>query len=280
MKYQYRDRVTSGVFNFIENENNIYQNVYIEKGEDLLTIAWNIGKDQTVKIDGLEYKFPEQTIVPLVNNNVFEFSKPEDIIGWQFNREFYCIIDHEKEVSCSGFIFYGSHGNIFIELDKKEQRKIEMLSNVIVDEFQEADEIQGEMMRMLLKRLIILITRKGKKQHFEQTDIEDPEVDIVREYNLLVEKNYKKIHQVQEYASMLYKSPKTLSNLFSKYNSKSPLQVIQARVLLEAKRLLQYTDMTSKEIAYDLGFEDPGNFSRFFKKQTKITPTEFKELKN
>lgn len=280
MKYQYKDKVTSGVFNFIQNENSLFRNIYLDANEELLTIAWNIGEEQTVKIDGLEYAFPSQTIVPLVNNNVFEFSKSEDIIAWQFNREFYCIIDHDKEVSCTGFIFYGSHGNIFIELDEKEQRKIEMLSQVIVDEFQEADDIQGEMMRMLLKRLIILITRKGKKQHFEQTQIEDPEVDIVREYNLLVENNFKKIHQVQEYAGMLFKSPKTLSNLFSKYNSKSPLQVIQARILLEAKRLLQYTDMTSKEIAYDLGFEDPGNFSRFFKKQTTITPSQFKELKN
>jgi len=280
MKYQYRDKVTSGIFNFIQKEKNLFRNVYQEDKETLLTIAWNLGEDQIIKIDGLEYAFPSQTIVPLVNDNVFEFSKPEDIIAWQFNREFYCIIDHDKEVSCSGFIFYGSHGNIFIELDEREQRKIEMLSQVIVDEFQEADDIQGEMMRMLLKRLIILITRKGKKQYFAQTQITDPEIDIVREYNLLVEKNFKKIHQVQEYASMLFKSPKTLSNLFSKYKTKSPLQIIQARILLEAKRLLQYTDMTSKEIAYDLGFEDPGNFSRFFKKQTSMTPSDFKELKN
>jgi AraC-like DNA-binding protein len=52
------------------------------------------------------------------------------------------------------------------------------------------------------------------------------QLDIVREYNL-VESNFKTKHQVADYAEMLNKSPKTLSNLFKKYNEKSPLQVIQ-----------------------------------------------------
>jgi AraC-like DNA-binding protein len=76
---------------------------------------------------------------------------------------------------------------------------------------------------------------------------------------------------------MLNKSPKTLSNLFALYNHKSPLLVIQERIVLEAKRLLFYTEKSSKEIAYYLGFEDANNFSKFFKKHTTISPTDFKK---
>ena len=39
----------------------------------------------------------------------FHFERPADIAAWQFSRDFYCIVDHDKEVSCVGFIFYGFH---------------------------------------------------------------------------------------------------------------------------------------------------------------------------
>jgi AraC family transcriptional activator of pobA len=65
--------------------------------------------------------------------------------------------------------------------------------------------------------------------------------------------------------------------VFALYNHKSLLLVIQERVLLEAKRLLFYTEKTSKEIAYELGFEDANHFSKFFKKHTGQTPTDFKK---
>lgn len=70
---------------------------------------------------------------------------------------------------------------------------------------------------------------------------------------------------MQEYADLLNKSPKTLSNLFSIYNQKSPLQIIHERISLESKRLLVYTDKSTKEIAFELGFEEVAHFSRFFK---------------
>ena len=76
---------------------------------------------------------------------------------------------------------------------------------------------------------------------------------------------------------MLYKSPKTLTNVFKKYDQPSPLQIIQDRIALEAKRLLMYSDKTTKEIAHEVGFSDVSSFHRSFKKVTKLTPQEFKK---
>nr|WP_026207313.1 helix-turn-helix domain-containing protein [Butyricimonas synergistica] len=67
---------------------------------------------------------------------------------------------------------------------------------------------------------------------------------------------------------MLFRTPKTLSNLFSEYGFPSPLQVIHGRVEAETKRLLLYTSKSAKEIGSILGFEDIAAFSRFFKKMT------------
>lgn len=56
--------------------------------------------DQTVVIDQVSYVFPTNSVLPLVANQHFKFEYPENLIAWQFNREFYCIADHDAEVSC------------------------------------------------------------------------------------------------------------------------------------------------------------------------------------
>jgi len=76
---------------------------------------------------------------------------------------------------------------------------------------------------------------------------------------------------------MLYKSPKTLSNLFKKNNSPSPLKIINDRIALEAKRLLLFSNKTAEQISYELGYKEAGHFSKFFKLQTGLPPATFKE---
>ncbi|MEN8765624.1 helix-turn-helix domain-containing protein, partial [Wenyingzhuangia sp.] len=82
--------------------------------------------------------------------------------------------------------------------------------------------------------------------------------------------------KVSDYADLLNKSPKTLSNIFQKQSSKSPLQFIQDRKILEAKRLLGYSDIQIQEIGYTIGYEEIQSFSRFFKNQTGEAPLSFR----
>lgn len=92
------------------------------------------------------------------------------------------------------------------------------------------------------------------------------QLDLIREFNFLVEMHFRKNHSVAEYAAMLHKSPKTLSNLFAQYNTKTPVQIIHNRIQMEARRMLQHTHQSIKEIGYSLGFDNIQSFSRFFKK--------------
>ncbi|WP_340103752.1 helix-turn-helix domain-containing protein [Rhodohalobacter sp. 8-1] len=82
-----------------------------------------------------------------------------------------------------------------------------------------------------------------------------------------------------DYADLLFKSPKTIANVFSKNSEYTPLEVIHNRVILVAKRMLLYTDKSSKQIGLELGYDDPAQFSKLFKKQTGTTTTEFKNNK-
>ena len=250
-----------------------------DRSDKYLTIAYNRGEAQAVVVDEVTYTFPAKSILPLVVNQSFQFEQPEQIVAWQFNREFYCIIDHDQEVSCVGFLFYGWNRTFFLPLDATHQTKIELLIQIFIDEFETVDNIQSEMLLMLLKRLIIIITRLAKQQQFKETELPDARFDIIREYNILVEHHYKSQHQVAFYAETLNKSPKTLSNYFAIYGTKTPQQLIHERIMMEAKRLFYYTDKSAKEIAYELGFEDAAYFSSFFKKQMGISPTDFKNKK-
>ncbi|WP_417358623.1 helix-turn-helix domain-containing protein [Flavobacterium sp.] len=276
--YRYSDSKSGADFRLISDETEFDRQFYgKDRKDNLLTIAWNKGKDQTVVIDGIDYVFPSNAMLCLMVNESFYFSEPRNILAWQFNREFYCIVDHDKEVSCVGFLFYGSSNRMFITLNGEDKRKICLLLEVFYDEFTTTDVVQGEMLMVLLKRLIIIVTRLAKQQYISKDDLPDDKLDVIRKFNLLVENHYRTQHQVKYYADQLFKSPKTISNLFALYNHKSPLSVIQERIIIEAKRLLTYTDKSAKEIAGELGFEDAAHFSRFFKKHTTLSPISFRE---
>ena len=145
----------------------------------------------------------------------------------RFNRPFYCILDHDVEVSCKGVLFFGASQLPIIDIPSDELEKFETLWKMFSIEMQSNDNLQMDMLQMMLKRYLILCTRLYKTQSNYPT--QKIETDIIREFNFLVEKHFKTKHSVAEYADMLHKSPKTLSNLFSKMGGKTPLQYIQER---------------------------------------------------
>ena len=127
----------------------------------------------------------------------------------------------------------------------------------------------------MLKRLIIKGTRLALA-HLSKGDLPKAQIDIIRRFHVLVEMNFRDKHQVADYADMLFKSPKTLSNLFKQFNDKTPLQTINERIVLEAKRLMLNPEKTSKEIGYELGYTSANHFSKFFKKETGLSPQEYR----
>lgn len=280
MKLSVTEQSTGGDLHLLINEKHFDRMFFTRDREHkYLTIAWNRGEKQTVVIDEVTYDFLPNSMLPLMVNQSFRFEHPQDIVAWQFNRDFYCIVDHDEEVSCVGFLFYGSAGQVFVQLDDAMQFKIQRLLDIFIEEFETADSIQVDMLRMLLKRLIILVTRLAKASRLNDPAQNDERFATIRKFNLMVENNFRQHHTVAYYAQQLNKSPKTLSNVFALYNHKTPLQIIQERLILEAKRLLYYTDKSAKEITYELGFDDAAYFSNFFKKHTSLSPTDFRNSK-
>jgi AraC-like DNA-binding protein len=276
MKHEYKDSRLGAILGFTDDIKK--EERYFSETSKIIKFLWNRnGSPLTIQIDGLDLELLPNQIITVTYLQHVSYSKAQlPITGILFNREFYCISDHDSEVSCNGILFFGTQDIPVITIGKDQLNKFNLLHDMFIEEFSTPDNIQGDMLQMLLKRLIIMSTRLAKEQLIVKT-LGNDQIDTIRRFNFLVDMHYKTKRKVSEYAELLHKSPKTLSNLFSIYNQKSPQQIILDRIALEAKRLINFTDKQNQEIAYELGFNDPAHFSRFFKKMTQMTPSEYRE---
>ncbi|MCE2655967.1 MAG: helix-turn-helix domain-containing protein [Sediminibacterium sp.] len=242
-----------------------------------LKFIWNKGDlDVLIQLDNQEQTlYPNQVICMTYLQHISVVNNQNQVVVLLFNREFYCVHTNDSEVSCNGLLFFGSNQTPIILLNQHEFEILSYLISVLKEEFDIIDGNREEMLRILLKRFIIRCTRLAKQQLFKG-DISFNEVDIVRLFNVLVEENYKKLKKVSDYASLMNKSPKTISNIFNQYSELSPLQIIHQRVIIEAKRLFNYTSKSAKEIGQELGFDDAAQFSKFFKNVTGKSISEYR----
>ncbi len=187
-----------------------------------------------LNIDGKDYTFQQNEVVCLTQFHKMSAQKVSSLRKVRFNRPFFCVIDRDSEVGCKGILFFGASNLPVFRIPPEELEKFDLLWRMFSLEMQSRDSLQIEMLQMMLKRLFILSTRLYKAQKMEGMEAESIQMNLIREYNFLVEQHFKTKHTVAEYADMLHKSPKTISNLFARLGAKTPLQLIQERKMLEA----------------------------------------------
>jgi AraC family transcriptional activator of pobA len=100
--------------------------------------------------------------------------------------------------------------------------------------------------------------------------------DLVARFRELIESEFRKNRSLADYASALNVSESRLRNACLSVTEESPMQMVNARILLEAKRELFYTSVPVSEIAYALGFDDPAYFTRFFSQRAGMSPSAFR----
>ncbi|MGB5698951.1 helix-turn-helix domain-containing protein [Muriicola sp.] len=240
------------------------------------TLMWVTDGMVDLLVDNEVVGFNKQQMIfltPIHHVKLLENHSQVNIV--MFNRDFYCIKENDHEVSCNGILFFGSQGVPIINLDNKQTEGFNRLLGVLKEEFEIADTIQEEMLRALLKRWLINATRIMKSQS-NYVGENKTKLELVRKFRILLEMHYKDYHKVSDYAKLLHKSPKTLSNRFSSLGLPSPREMILDRIFVEAKRYLLYTQFSIKEIASKLGFEDTSAFSHFFKNRSQSSPTNFR----
>jgi AraC-like DNA-binding protein len=153
--------------------------------------------------------------------------------------------------------------------------RINMLLDLLIQDYQEAPQ-KNEVIKSYLKLLLLKINDLKKEKCEVPKEIYDKDYETYLIFRELLEKNYSKNMASGDFAEIMKISVRKLNSVVNKYTQKSPCIVISDKMIAEAKWRLLHTNMNIKEIAYQLGFEDPLYFSRFFKKHVDTAPEQFR----
>ena len=153
----------------------------------------------------------------------------------------------------------------------------ERLMRQLLAEFSSEDANDNqEVLRHLLTALLIKLGQVQRQQMHDGQTAVDQNTQLFHRFTLLLEEQFSQTHAVQAYARALNITPRQLSVITQQFMGRTAKHLIEDRLLLEAKRLLTFTNLSIKEIAHQLGYKDPSHFSKMFKKKTQTSPQAYK----
>lgn len=128
----------------------------------------------------------------------------------------------------------------------------------------------------LLVRLLVEVLRASRRVNSDRPSAHGAHAELIARFRELVEERYRTEANIDAYAAALAVSPKQLRSACGRVAHMSPLRIVQERRLLEAKRMMLYSNMSVAETGYYLGFGDPAYFSRFFTRWAGRSPRSFR----
>jgi AraC-like DNA-binding protein len=152
-----------------------------------------------------------------------------------------------------------------IRVNDASAKKLRGLVDQMLDVFVTDGPFKDELIGAYLKLFLIECNKFAIAPSTENTQTIESGKILVKKFKDLLEAKYINWKKVHEYADELNISADYLNNVVRNTVGKTAKELIQQRIVLEAKRLGLHTDLTNKEIAYRLGFDDPSHFSKFFK---------------
>lgn len=165
-----------------------------------------------------------------------------------------------------------------VTVQDKDSAALEMLIGAMQEELKKEDSLgHREALHALVKLFVIMVRRSYAGMNPSAPNPHKVSYKAFLNFRKLIEENYCHLHTVKDYASLLNVSSKTLTLYVNECSKYSPLELINNRIILEAKRLLRYSVLSVKEIAFRLGFEDPSYFAKFFKRLVKQSPADYRE---
>jgi AraC-like DNA-binding protein len=240
---------------------NFYQILIITKGRGIH------------EVDFQQIAYSENTVIPVAMGQVQRFSLNPNLAGYAilFTPDF--LIKENLDYS------YLFDFTIFLHtinpISSIANQAVYTLIDEMISEQQKKLEFNTtEYQRNLLKNFLIQIERNKR----QRTDIVcNDSLELFLKFRKLLEENVNYKIRVVDLCEQLNISEKQLNGSIKQYQNITAKKYIDDRILLEIKRLLVYSTLSIKEIAYEIGFEDPTNFTKYFKTRMKMLPTEYRQ---
>lgn len=227
-------------------------------------IIWFQKGSGTHYVDFNQYAIAPGTIIFISPGQIHSFDTKHDQEGYVLKI---CaeLFDDFVSLSC-------------VTVQDKDSAALEMLVAAMQEELKKEDSLgHREALHALVKLFVIMVRRSYAEINPSAPNPHKVSYKAFLNFRKLIEENYCRLHTVKDYASLLNVSSKTLTLYVNECSKYSPLELINNRIILEAKRLLRYSVLSVKEIAFRLGFEDPSYFAKFFKRLVKQSPADYRE---
>lgn len=241
-------------------------------------ILWFQKGNPTHLVDFNPVKIKPNTILFLNKDTVQRFDKKGGFDGKVilFTDIFFCKSESDTKFLRSTILFNDLFAVSQIQLSNTASLFADLFQLMETELENEKDSSQSDILKNLLHNLLLLSERERRKQDFTEIK-KGADLDYLMLFKDLLDANYRKLKKVSDYAKKISVTEKRLNQATSKILDKSPKQMIDERIMLEAKRLLAHTNESVKEIGFDLGFDEPTNFIKYFRKHSHSTPVEFRE---
>lgn len=247
---------------------------------DYYSIFWIESGEAIHATEFVEYSLKQDTIlfVPPGLKHRMYIDKSVGGIYMLFNEDF-IQYNRKNHVPLTEYrLFNNPDFKSLITVFPERRRKLRNITELILDEIQNTDDYSEDIVLNLL-HLFLLESRRIFDQQNQSTKEESdstPDTTIIK-FKQLIEENYITQKNVTPYAEMLNMNPSCLNELTKRTTGITAGELIRNRVIGEIKKLLYSSSLSGKEIAFDLGFDDPAYFSRFFRKYTGLTLKEFRD---
>ncbi len=229
-------------------------------------------------IDFTDYKIKSKSIHIVFPGQVHLVRRELDTYGYvlMFSNDFYYL--NRKGTDALSDIPNKLRSNFspVLSIPSNDYSKAKETVNSMMEELKSDGIFMKDILKSNLDILLFIIRRnlENTKQG-DELKKKNASYEMYYRFNELLENNFTKLHRPNDYAEMLSITEKHLNEFTKNVCGKNVSELIQDRLILEIKRLLTHSTVSSKEISFILNFEDPSYFIKFFKKKTGLTPKEF-----
>ena len=234
-------------------------------------------------VDFKEYPICENTIFFISPGQLHYFDRNISFEGIiiHFNESFLADESGSENIFLKYNVFHAFDSSPYSIIPQSHIDRLQTLANEMQEELSHTDAFAyQDYLKCLVKMFLIHIQRNGKQDSAISLNINNHANRMFVQFRQALEHHYHELHTVKAYADLLHISAKSLTNYVYICTRSTPLKIINERIILEARRLLTHSGLKIKEISYQLGFEDPSYFVKFFKRQTGYLPAQIRKQTN
>ena len=236
-------------------------------------VIWVIRATGYHQVDLENYQLQDNCVYCIAPGQVHQLVTEGPVEGFviSFAESFLGVADKQSD------LLFRPAGSAPAVIPVSEEMKVPLAGVVssLQREYENLFPLREEVLRDYLRIFLVYLSRQY--EHAVAMPIVPRNAGLVRSFTDLLEQSFKLKHKVASYATELVVTPGYLNEIVKKVTGFPASHHIRQRIILEAKRQAIYADMSMKEIAYDLGFDDQAHFSKFFKKATGASFTEFRK---